>query len=91
MLPLATSRAQRNTIPATTSTSAKRAEEHTHAKDDAICEVTGSSPLSRSRRRAATVYFLFPKQSRDSGLPSDVLVGKLDMDPSFELPPFLSL
>ena len=31
------------------------------------------------------MYFLFAKQLRDSGLPADVLVGKLNKDISFEL------
>ena len=31
----------------------------------------------------ATMYFLFSKQLRDSGLPADVLVGKLKNDISF--------
>jgi hypothetical protein len=31
------------------------------------------------------VYFLFTKQMRDSGLPADVLVGKLKKDISFAL------
>ena len=33
----------------------------------------------------ATVYFLFAKQLRDSGLPADVLLGKLKKDISFAL------
>ena len=33
----------------------------------------------------ATVYFLFTKQLRDSGVPADVLVGKLKKDFSFSL------
>jgi hypothetical protein len=33
----------------------------------------------------ATVYCLFAKQLRDSGLPADVLVGKLSKDISFAL------
>jgi hypothetical protein len=33
----------------------------------------------------ATVYLLFAKQLRDSGLPADVLVGKLEKDISFAL------
>ena len=33
----------------------------------------------------ATVYFLFAKQLRDSGLPADTLVGKLKKDISFAL------
>jgi hypothetical protein len=33
----------------------------------------------------ATVYFLFAKQLRNSGLPADVLVGKLTKDISFAL------
>ncbi len=49
-----------------------------------------SCHLSRSKRRAVTVppplrrvyhrYFLLTKQMRDSGLPADVLVGKLKKD-----------
>jgi hypothetical protein len=33
----------------------------------------------------ATVYFLFAEQLRDSGLPADVLAGKLKKDISFAL------
>ncbi len=32
-----------------------------------------------------SVYFLFKKQLRDSGLPADVLLGKLKKDISFAL------
>ena len=53
-VPLATSRAQESTIPAT-----------------------------KSGASTATVYFHFVKQLRDSGLPADLLVGKLKKDNSF--------
>ena len=77
----------------TTSISAKRAEERNHAKCDAcICAATGSifSPFALETTgghgaSTASVYFLFTKQLRDSGLPADVLVGKLKKDISFAL------
>jgi hypothetical protein len=43
-------------------------------------ETTGGHGAS-----TATVYLLFAKQLRDSGLPADVLVGKLKKDISFAL------
>jgi hypothetical protein len=68
-------------------TSAKRAEERKHAKYDAICAATGSifSPSALETTgghgaSTASVYFLSTKQSRDSGLPADVLDGKLKKD-----------
>jgi hypothetical protein len=74
---------QRNTIPATTSR--KRAEELKHTKYDAICAATGSvlSPFALETtggHGALPVYFLLTRQMRDSGLPADVLVGKLKKD-----------
>ena len=69
-------------------TSAKRAEERKHAKYDRICTATGSifSPFALETtggHGASTLasvyhrYLLLTKQMRDSGLPADVLVGKL--------------
>ena len=62
-------------------TSAKRAEEAKHLKYDATCAATGSnfSPFALETTgghgaSTATVYFLFAKQLRDSGLPADVPV-----------------
>jgi hypothetical protein len=73
-------------------TSARRAEERKHAKYDAICAATGSilSPFALETTgghgaSTASVYYLFTKQMRDSGLPADVLVGKLNKDISFVL------
>ena len=73
-------------------TSAKRAEKLNHDKYDAICAATGShfSPFALETTgghgtSTATVYLLFAKQLRDSGLPADVLVGKLKKDISFAL------
>ena len=73
-------------------TSAKRAEDLKHRKYDAICAAAGSkfSPFAlettgRHRASIATVYLLFAEQLRDSGLPADVLVGKLNKDISFAL------
>ena len=73
-------------------TSAARAEEFKHRKYDATCAATGlTCLLSRSRLRAgtgpltATVNSLLAKQLRDSGLPADMLVGKLNKDISFAL------
>ena len=73
-------------------TSAKRAEERKHAKYDRICTATGSilSPFALETTgghgaSTASVYLLFTKQMRDSGLPADVLVGKLKKDISFAL------
>jgi hypothetical protein len=73
-------------------TSAKRAEEAKHIKYDATCAATGSnfSPFALETTgghgaSTATVYFLFAKQLRDSGLPADVLLGKLKKDISFAL------
>ena len=93
MLPLATGRAQENTIPATTSSPAQSARRSTniasvrrHLCGNGVylisfrAETTGGTgPFTASR------YFLFAKQLRDSGLPADVLVGKLNKDISFEL------
>jgi hypothetical protein len=66
-------------------TGAKRAEEAKHIKYDATCAATGShlSPFALETTgghgaSTATVYFLFAKQLRDSGLPADVVVGKLN-------------
>jgi hypothetical protein len=63
-------------------TSAKRAEERKHTKYDAICAATGSvlSPFKLETTgghgaSTASVYFLFKKRMRDSGLPADVLLG----------------
>ncbi len=60
-------------------TSAKRAEEVKHRKHDATCAATGShfSPFALETTggngaSTATVYFLFAKQLRDSGLAVDV-------------------
>jgi hypothetical protein len=68
-------------------TSAKRAEERKHAKYDNICALTGSifSPFALETTgghgaSTASVYYLFTKQMRDSGLPADVLVNKLKKD-----------
>ncbi len=57
--------------------SAKRAEERKHAEYDAICAATGSifSPFALE-----TTALLLTKQMRDSGLPADVLMGKLKKD-----------
>ena len=73
-------------------TSAKRAEELKHTKYNTICAATGSilSPFALETTgghgaSTASVYFLFSKQMRDSGLPADVLVGKLAKDISFAL------
>ena len=73
-------------------TSAKRAEKLNHDKYDAICAATGShfSPFALETTgghgtSTATVYLLFAKQLRDSGLPADVLVGKLKKEISFAL------
>jgi hypothetical protein len=77
-------------------TSAKRAEERKHAKYDRICTATGSilSPFALETtggHGASTLaavyhrYFLFKKHLRDSGLPADVLLGKLKKDISFAL------
>ena len=73
-------------------TSAKRAEERKHAKYDRICAATGSifSPFALETTgghgaSTKSVYLLFTKQMRDSGLPADVLVGKLKKDISFAL------
>ena len=64
-------------------TSAKRAEERKHTKYDAICAATGAvfSPFALETTgghgaSTASVYFLFNKHMRDSGLPADVLLGK---------------
>ncbi len=73
-------------------TSAKRAEERKNTKYDAICAATGSifsafalETTGGHGASTAPVYFLFTKQMRDSGLPADVLVGKLKKDISFAL------
>jgi hypothetical protein len=73
-------------------TSAKQAEERKHAKYDRICAATGSiiSPFALETTgghgaSTKSVYLLFTKQMRDSGLPADVLVGKLNKDISFAL------
>jgi hypothetical protein len=88
VLPLTTSRAQENTIPATTSSPAQSARRIY----DAICAAAGSnfSPFALETTgghgaSTATVYFLFTKQLRESGLPAGVLVGKLKKDISFAL------
>ena len=72
--------------------SAKRAEALKHAKYDAICEGTGStfSPFALETTgglgaSTASVFFLFTKQMRDSGLLADVLLGKFKKDISFAL------
>jgi hypothetical protein len=72
--------------------SARRAEVRKHANYNAICAATGSilSPFALETTgghdaSTASVYFLFTKQMRDSGLPADVLVGKLKKDISFAL------
>ncbi len=87
MLPLATSRAQRNTIPATTSSPAQSARRsaNTPSTYDASCAATGSifSPFALETTgghgaSTASVYLLFTKQLRDSALLADVLVGKLE-------------
>ena len=94
MLPSTTSRARANTILAMTSSPAQtRAEDLKHRKYDATCAATGShfSPFAfettggHGASTANAVYFLFAKQLRDSGLPADVLVGKLNKDISFAL------
>ncbi len=73
-------------------TSAKRAEEFKHGKYDTMCAATGShlSPFALETTgghgaSTATVYLLFAKQLRDSGLPADVLVSKFKEDLSFAL------
>jgi len=73
-------------------TSAKHAEERKHAKYDRICAASGStfSPFALETTgghgaSTKSVYYLFAKQMRDSGLPADVLVGKLKKDISFAL------
>ncbi len=72
-------------------TSATRAEDLKHRKNDATCAATGSylSPFALATgglgASAATVYLLFAKQLRESGLPADVLAGKLKKDISFAL------
>jgi hypothetical protein len=74
-------------------TCAKRAEKLKHDKYDAICAATGShfSPFALETTgghgaSTATVFFLlFAKQLRDSGLPADVLVSKLNKGISFAL------
>ena len=73
-------------------TSAKRAEERKHTKYDTICAATGSvfSPFALETTgghgaSTASVYLLFKKQMRDSGLPADVLLGKFKKDVSFAL------
>jgi hypothetical protein len=77
-------------------TSAKRAEERKHAKYDRICAATGSIFLTFRARNdgrsrclhpcvGVPMVLLFTKQMRDSGLPADVLVGKLKKDISFAL------
>ena len=73
-------------------TSAKRAEERKHTKYDAICAATGAvfSPFALETTgghgaSTASVYLLFKKHLRDSGLPADVLLGKLKKDISFAL------
>ncbi len=40
----------------------------------------------RHSASTASVYFLVTKQLRDSGLPADVLAGKLNKDISFAFP-----
>ena len=71
--------------------SAKRAEEAKHLKYEVTCAATGShfSPFALETTGGhgieATVYFLFAKQLRDSGLPADALLGKLKKDISFAL------
>jgi hypothetical protein len=73
-------------------TSAKRAEEVKHLKYDVTCAATGShlSPFALETTgghgaSTATVYLLSAKQLRDSGLPAEVLEGKLNKDMSFAL------
>jgi hypothetical protein len=73
-------------------TSAKRAEERKHTKYDAICAAAGAvfSPFALETTgghgaSTASVYVLFKKHLRDSGLPADVLLGKLKKDISFAL------
>ena len=69
-----------------------RAEDLKHRRCDAICAATGPdlSPFALETTgghgaSTATVYLLFAKQLRDSGLPADVLGGKLKKDISFTL------
>jgi hypothetical protein len=73
-------------------TSAKRAEECKHAKYDRICTATESifSPFALETTgghgaSTVVVYSLFKKHLRDSGLPADVLLGKLKKDISLAL------
>ncbi len=73
-------------------TSATQAEERKHAKYDRMCAATGSFLSLFAHETAGghgastkSVYLLFTKQMRDSGLPADVLVGKLKKDISFAL------
>jgi hypothetical protein len=72
--------------------SARRAEAYKHAKYDAIYAGTGSifSPFALETTgghgaSTASVFFLFTKQMRDSGLLADVLLGKFKKDISFAL------
>ena len=73
-------------------TRATRAEDLKHRKYDATCAATGShfSPFALETTgghwaSTATVNLLFAKLLRDSGLPADVLAGKLNKDISFAL------
>jgi hypothetical protein len=76
-------------------TSATRAEERNHAEYDASARQRGLSSLTFRARRddgrarhgasAASMSFILAKQVRDSGLPADVLVGKLEKDMSLAL------
>ena len=70
-----------------------RAEDLKHRKYDAICAANGVYLLSSRALETtgghgastATVFLLFVKQLRDSGLPAAVLVGRLNRDISLAL------
>ena len=55
-------------------TSAARAEDFKHRKYDATCAATDLTSGGHGAS-TTTVYSLFAKRLRDSGLPADVLVG----------------
>jgi hypothetical protein len=92
VLPSTTSRARANTILALTSSPAPSARRSNTASTTPPA-ATGSnfSPFAFEttgghEAYTATMYVLFAKQLRDSGLPADVLVGKLKKDISFAPP-----
>ena len=95
MLPLASSRAQRKRIPATTFSPAQSARRSAntqvrrHVRDNGVYLLNFCArDDGRARcfyRVDVPIYFLFTKQLRESGLQADVLVGKLKKDISFAL------